>query len=71
MKLYDLRIELGLTAEELGQAAGVSADTIRNLESGRARPHTRTAHRLTRYLTEHLGRPILASELFPAEEAAA
>lgn len=68
MNLYDLRIQTGLSPEELGREAGVSPDTIRNLEKPGARPHTKTAHALTSFFSRKLGRIVPASELFPRED---
>jgi DNA-binding XRE family transcriptional regulator len=68
MNLYDLRIAAGLSHEDLGKAAGVHADTIRDLENGNTRPHTKTAHKLVVFFTDKLGREVLASELFPRDD---
>lgn len=64
-RLYDLRMDLELSADALGEKAGVSGDTIRNLERG-GRPHTSTAKRLTTFFSREYGRVVPASELFGA-----
>jgi DNA-binding XRE family transcriptional regulator len=67
--LYDLRIHLNLTHEQLGEKVEISPDTIRNLENGK-RPHTATAHKLTVFFSKELDRIVPASELFsPARPA--
>ena len=46
-RLKALRLKLDLTLIEMGEPAGVSGDTIRELENGdRPRPHERTLYRL-------------------------
>jgi len=70
MRLYDLRMAAGLSADELGTEAGVSGDTIRNLEQGGA-PQARTAGKLIAYFSRRLDREITASELFDREPEAA
>lgn len=69
-RLYDLRIQLGLTPSQLGEAAKVHPDTIRSIENG-SQPRTKTAVALTRYFSKRLDRVVPASELFGREPEAA
>jgi transcriptional regulator with XRE-family HTH domain len=59
--IAELRERMGLSQEELGAAAGVSAQTVRNLEHGSRRPHRSTATVLAGVLgcsAEDLRRPV-------------
>lgn len=68
IRLYDLRMAAGLSPDELGTEAGVSGDTIRNLEKGESRPHAKTASKLITYFSKRLDREVTASELFGESE---
>jgi transcriptional regulator with XRE-family HTH domain len=47
VKLKELRLDQGLSQEELHQMTGVSRDTISKMETGdRPNPHPRTLRRL-------------------------
>ena len=47
MKLREVRLDAGLSQEELHQMTGVSRDTISKMETGdRPNPHPRTLRRL-------------------------
>jgi transcriptional regulator with XRE-family HTH domain len=47
VKLRELRLDQGLSQEELHQMTGVSRDTISKMETGdRPNPHPRTLRRL-------------------------
>jgi transcriptional regulator with XRE-family HTH domain len=51
MKLRDVRLDAGLSQEELHQMTGVSRDTISRMETGdRPNPHPRTLRKLAQAL---------------------
>jgi transcriptional regulator with XRE-family HTH domain len=51
VKLKELRLDRGLSQEELHEMTGVSRDTISRMESGdRPNPHPRTLRRLAEAL---------------------
>lgn len=51
-RLRNRRCELGLLQREVGQWVGVSADTIRNWETGRTKPAVRFIPRIADFLGE-------------------
>ncbi|RRD59677.1 helix-turn-helix transcriptional regulator [Leucobacter sp. OH1287] len=48
-RVRELRLELGVSQDKLGQAVGVSRQTINSLEAGRYDPSLRLAVSLARY----------------------
>ena len=51
MKLREIRLDRGLSQEELHEMTGVSRDTISRMETGdRPNPHPRTLRRLSQAL---------------------
>lgn len=51
MKLREVRLDMGLSQEELHEMTGVSRDTISRLETGdRPNPHPRTLRKLAQAL---------------------
>ena len=56
MKLRNLRLDAGLSQDELHQMTGVSRDTISRLETGdRPNPHPRTLRKLAEALGVSVG----------------
>lgn len=58
MQLRILRLNAGLSPEQLGEQVGVSGDTIRRLETG-GRPSARTA----KLIADYFGKQ--ATEMWP------
>ena len=48
-RVRELRLELGVSQDKLGQAVGVSRQTINSLEAGRYDPSLRLAVSLARF----------------------
>ena len=62
MRLTELRESVPMTIAELGQAAGVDQQTIRNAEAGQ-RINLRTARAIAQALTKELGRTIQVRDI--------
>ncbi len=50
MRLREMRLDRGLSQEELHKATGISRDTISRLETGKRRAHPRTVRKLAEAL---------------------
>jgi DNA-binding XRE family transcriptional regulator len=62
MTLTELRESVPMTVAELGQAAGVDQQTIRNAEAGQ-RINLRTARAIAQALSQALGRTIQVRDI--------
>ena len=62
MTLTELRESVPLTMKELGDAAGVDQQTIRNAESGQ-RVNIRTARAIAEALSQKLGQTIRVQDI--------
>lgn len=65
--VFSLREVRGLSQEELGLRAGVSADTIRRLEHGRFSPSLRTTRKICHGLDMHPSTLLAAVDVGDAE----
>lgn len=62
MTLTELRESVPMGVSELGKAAGVDAQTIRNAEAGQ-RIYAKTARQIAEALSEALGRTIRVQDI--------
>lgn len=71
MTLRKVRESTGLGLREAAAELGASASQLSEWETGKVSPGTRTLVKLSRFLTQKLGRPVSLDELLPDDNAPA